>query len=564
MKNLSLFLVLLLVAALTTAMSSPFPVMQVNNPNPPAKLVKLIFIHHSTGENWLTDGYGDLGHPLAGYNYFVSDTNYGWGPDTIGDRTDIPNWTEWFRSENTARYMQALFSESGQNSSYTRTFGDPGGENQIIMFKSCFPNSALEGSPNDPPNPDGELTVGHAKYVYNELLKYFVTRPDKLFVVVTAPPLQDAAYAKNARAFNEWLLKDWLRENNYTQKNVAIFDFFTVLTGADHHHRYANGKIERTFQPGKNTSAYPSSPDDDHPSVAGSQKATKEFIPLLNVFYNRWKAAATPQAPSTGGSSLTATPQAPSTGGGSPTSTQPSQPPATQPAAAADSALDGFELGGLPWEPFDDGGGVTSISCAPDASQKHGGVQSMRMDFNVAVNGWATCARFYDSPQNWSASKGIIFYLHASKAGQLMDVDLYAQTGDERETYVYTVETPPDSTPGWIPMQLRWEDFHRVAWEADADAPFTKTDQVIGMAFGIPTLQDAASQGTLWVDDLALLDKFLLAAPATGTPVSASPDATQAESTPAKPSRGPLGCGGSAALPLVVFGGLWLFSRKRR
>ena len=29
---------------------------------------------------------------------------------------------------------------------------DPGGENQIIMFKSCFPNSAvLSGNPVDPP-----------------------------------------------------------------------------------------------------------------------------------------------------------------------------------------------------------------------------------------------------------------------------------------------------------------------------------------------------------------------------------------------------------------------------
>ncbi|MCA9992945.1 MAG: hypothetical protein KDE29_18280, partial [Anaerolineales bacterium] len=62
--------------------------------DPPASPVKLIFIHHSTGENWLSDGYGDLGLALAQNNYFVSDTNYGWGPDSIGDRTDIPDWPE--------------------------------------------------------------------------------------------------------------------------------------------------------------------------------------------------------------------------------------------------------------------------------------------------------------------------------------------------------------------------------------------------------------------------------------------------------------------------------------
>jgi len=233
-----------------------------DNPNPPASPVKLIFIHHSTGENWLRDDYGGLGQVLA-------DNNYGWGPNSIGDRTDIPNWTEWFRSSDTPTYMNALFNESGQNSSYTRTLADPGGENEIVMFKSCFPNSALEGNPDDPPSADGWLTVGHAKYVYNEILQYFVTRPNKLFVVITAPPLSDPTYAVNARAFNQWLMNDWLAENNYTLYNVAVFDFYNILTGPDNHHRYFEGAIQHVFTPGMNTLYYPSG-GDDHPNAAGS------------------------------------------------------------------------------------------------------------------------------------------------------------------------------------------------------------------------------------------------------------------------------------------------------
>jgi hypothetical protein len=275
-----------------TAIAAP-PLQQDINPDPPDQPVKLIFIHHSTGENWLTDGYGDLGLTLAENNYFVSDTNYGWGPDSIGDRTDIPNWTEWFASDQTPVYMDALFNESGQNSGYTRLFDDPGGENQIVMFKSCFPNSALEGSPYDSPDPDGWLSVGHAKYVYNEILQYFATRPDKLFIVITAPPLSDPTYADNARAFNQWLVNDWLWENDYTLPNVAVFDFYNVLTDRDAHHRYNNGIIEHTYG-SSNTLAYPSG--DDHPSEAGSRKATEEFVPLLNIFYHRW-AATVPVAP---------------------------------------------------------------------------------------------------------------------------------------------------------------------------------------------------------------------------------------------------------------------------
>ena len=260
-----------------------------DNPNPPAAPVKLVFIHHSTGQNWLDDSNGGLGLALSKNNYYVSDTNYGWGPNSIGDRTDIPNWTEWFRSSNTATYMAALFADNGVNSPYTRSLANPGGTNQIIMFKSCFPNSALEGHPNDPPSASGGLTVGHAKYVYNEILKYFGVHPEKLFIVITAPPLIDGTYAANARAFNQWLMNNWLTDNAYTLKNVAVYDFYNVLTGPDAHHRYYNNQIQHVFTAGMNTEYYPSSSGDDHPSKTGNRKATSEFIPMLNIFYHRWR-----------------------------------------------------------------------------------------------------------------------------------------------------------------------------------------------------------------------------------------------------------------------------------
>ena len=128
--------------------------------DPPAAPVKLIFIHHSTGGNWLADPnndqpYGGLGRALMENNYFVSATNYGWGPDGIGDRTDIPNWPEWFVGPNRDVYLDALYNENGQNvgdfGNWSRLASDPGGENVIIMFKSCFPNSDLYGDPDDPP-----------------------------------------------------------------------------------------------------------------------------------------------------------------------------------------------------------------------------------------------------------------------------------------------------------------------------------------------------------------------------------------------------------------------------
>ena len=118
---------------------------QGDNPDPPATPIKLIFVHHSTGGNWLADPNpdqpsGGLGIALRDNNYYVSATNYGWGPGNIGDRTDIPNWPEWFTGPDSARVLKALFKESGQNvgdfGQWSRMVRDPGGENEIVMLKS--------------------------------------------------------------------------------------------------------------------------------------------------------------------------------------------------------------------------------------------------------------------------------------------------------------------------------------------------------------------------------------------------------------------------------------------
>jgi len=179
------------------------------------------------------------------------------------------------------------------------------------MFKSCFPNSALQGSVNDPvpaigSNPlrgegsgSEDHTVANAKGIYIDLLEYFKTRPDKLFVVITAPPLTDATYADNARAFNNWLINDWL--TGYTAGNVFVFDFYNVLTSnggnantndlgseSGNHHRWWNDSVQHKTDGDNdgspNTLEYPTG--DDHPSRAGNLKATAEFVPLLNNAYS--------------------------------------------------------------------------------------------------------------------------------------------------------------------------------------------------------------------------------------------------------------------------------------
>lgn len=462
---------------------------QVGDANPPPQPVKLIFIHHSTGENWLADDYGRLGQALAANNYYVSDTNYGWGPDAIGDRTDIPNWVEWFRSEQTPVYMEALFNESEQHASYSRSFGDPGGENRIVLFKSCFPNSELEGHPGDGPDPDGWLSVGHAKWVYNEILRYFATRPDKLFVVITAPPLSDDTYASNARAFNNWLLNDWLSENNYSYTNVVVFDFFNELTSPQARHSAVDGQVVY-IAGNRNTLYYPS--EDDHPSPSGSQKATADFVPLLNFYYQRWIASA----PSTGASNPPVPP-----------ATQ-AEPPAVPALVSGLGEIDNFEsscrLSSDGWRAYFDETSETRIVCAPTTETACNGARSLQVDFDVPAAGWATCALSFDDAQDWRGAQGVSFNLHAEQGGLHFNVDIYAGDRDNPGTYVYTVETPPESAAGWVQVTLRWDDFRRIEWEENAGMPLQDPAAIHGIEIGISALEDAPSTGRLWIDDLTL------------------------------------------------------------
>ena len=256
----------------------------------PTEVVPLVVIGHPCHESWLADGLGDLAARLGLNNYFVSETDAGWGAQGIGGRTDILNLPEWFCGPDSSQILEALFRLRKTRSAFARALPEPAGENQVVVLLPGLLNSVMRGNPDDPPWPGKALTVSAAKFIYISLLDCFAEYPDKLFVVVTAPPVQDATWADNARAFNTWLVNDWLVQNEYPLNNVVVFDLYNVLTHPDNHHRFnpAIGQVEHIINYLDNTLYYVGETDIIDP--AGSQKATAEFVPLLNYFYNRWKA----------------------------------------------------------------------------------------------------------------------------------------------------------------------------------------------------------------------------------------------------------------------------------
>jgi hypothetical protein len=267
----------------------------------PDSTLRLLFIHHSCGGHWLADPGRATGeqsiyefHPYGGglrrslqaEGYEVHEASYG---SDVGEKTDIFDWPSKFDHRT-----DKVLSCDRQD----RFYAD-GRRNQIVVFKSCYPNNLFEaengrgseGMVSGSQRP-ARLTLESAKAAYAALLPEFRRHPEVLFVAVTAPPLAPRAEAKPlwkraayvllrrpgpeerlarsgviARKFNNWLkARDgWLA--TYPGKNVAVFDLYDVLTdeGVSDFSRYATGNGS-----------------DSHPSRVGNEKATKAFVPFLN------------------------------------------------------------------------------------------------------------------------------------------------------------------------------------------------------------------------------------------------------------------------------------------
>jgi hypothetical protein len=265
----------------------------------PASPLRLLFIHHSCGGQLLADpgpdadpgknciytshsNGGGLKRLLGGAGYDVHEASYG---SVIGEDTDMFHWLPKFRDK-----MDAVLKVSHQDELYPDDR-----RNQIVAFKSCFPNNELvaEGeAPGDPAGP--ELTVWNAKASLSALLPELQKHPNVLFVYVTAPPIAPkppkvrlyklllkkargqsagpsaddiAKSADLARQLNGWVASrdGWLKD--YPGKNVVVFDYYDALTG--------NGQT--------NLLAYPTGDGhDSHPARVGNERAAAAFVPFLN------------------------------------------------------------------------------------------------------------------------------------------------------------------------------------------------------------------------------------------------------------------------------------------
>jgi hypothetical protein len=219
---------------------------------------QLLFIHHSVGSLWLDEG--GLRAELIKRGFGVHDATYG---DKIGEYTDMCDWAEKF-----ANHMNEILKFDY----HPDTYYNEAAENNIIMFKSCFPNSQIieEGIP---PGDVGSKTrsLWNYKATMDSLKSIFARYPQKTFIFVTAPPLVPNQTtlddAKRAKEFSDWVKGPFIE--NYKSEtglgNFYIFDLFNILSD----------------QSNCLNAEYRINDNDSHPNARGLKKATNEFIAFL-------------------------------------------------------------------------------------------------------------------------------------------------------------------------------------------------------------------------------------------------------------------------------------------
>jgi hypothetical protein len=220
----------------------------------------IIFLHHSTGNNLIEQGGVRERFTQAGYSFWDHSFNYQGLRDPAGKLTgysySVPN-------DNTdPDGLAQIFAQK----IYDLPLNTLSGlfQHEVIIFKSCF-------APANNITSDQQLEQYKAWYLgFRNVMDQ---RPDKVFIVVTDPPLNPAETnsqeAARARAF-----ANWLKSSEYLNghRNVFTFDFYGYLAENDPASPDYN-MLQKAYREGS----------DSHPN----QIANKAMGPLFTDFVIR-------------------------------------------------------------------------------------------------------------------------------------------------------------------------------------------------------------------------------------------------------------------------------------
>ncbi len=220
-------------------------------------LTNLFFLHHSTGDGFVTQGNmrGYIKRYNSSHSTVFEFWDHGYNGDGLRDPAgkfpgicyNIPDdntdpgglWKLWRGKDSVSVKSRTIILNN----------------HEVIAFKSCFPNSAI---------PD-QATLNQYKRWYTDMRKFFDTRKDRVFMVMSTPPLHRLATnpteATNARAFANWLKSDAYLKGHV---NIVCFNVFDLLAAPDDGSATAN-MLRYDYEGDHNS-------DDSHPNATANRK----------------------------------------------------------------------------------------------------------------------------------------------------------------------------------------------------------------------------------------------------------------------------------------------------
>lgn len=216
----------------------------------------IIFLHHSTGRNLIDQGHLRELLTARGYQFWDQDYN---DPGLRDPQGKFTGYAYSVPDDNTdPDGLAVIFAQAPQSTPVNTLSGLL--QHEVIIFKSCFPNSNIDS----PEKLDG------LKKIYLGIRDTVDRHPDKVFILLTTPPLNpaetNAENASRARAMADWLVSE---EFTGGRKNFFIFNFYEQLARADDGSAEAN-MLRADYREGS----------DSHPN----QKANETIAPLLAEF----------------------------------------------------------------------------------------------------------------------------------------------------------------------------------------------------------------------------------------------------------------------------------------
>jgi hypothetical protein len=204
--------------------------------------VPIVFLHHSTGEAVWRGGLPRFirdWNRAHGTSYELTELTY---PACAGAHTRL-------RRHLPARLFNALFKDHYPWSNYPYDYwnlwvrhggsmrdrgelnlADLARDNQMIVFKHCFPVSAVRADDGAPDLASPVRTLANYRLQYEALKARMHQYPQVKFLVWTGPPLLEGVTspdaAARAREFADWLKGTWEEPGD----NIFLWDYRQLAT----------------------------------------------------------------------------------------------------------------------------------------------------------------------------------------------------------------------------------------------------------------------------------------------------------------------------------------------